>query len=280
MSTLPEGRDSITRRDDIATRLLAAFDSGESLAPFTAGDPSFDVAAAYDVLAEIERRRRVQGWRPVGRKIGFTNRGLWARYGVDRPMWAHIWRETLVDAPSAEASFSLGRAREPRIEPEVVFGIGRALSPDADAGAVLAAVDWIAPGFEIVQSPFPNWRFTPPDCTAAFGMHRAVVVGPRVTVDGGRREELARRLPAFELTLCKDGEVVERGVGRNVLDSPALALAHLVRLLSGQPQMPPLAPGELVTTGTLTDAWCVAPGQTWSSDYGGLGVSGLVLRVV
>ena len=267
------------RRDEIATLLLAAYDDGTPLAPITAGDASFDVPAAYEVLAEIERRRRERGWRPAGRKIGFTNRGLWARYNVDRPMWAHVWRETLVDASSGSATFSLARTCEPRIEPEVVFGIGGPIRGDDDARAILASIDWIAAGFEIVQSPFPGWKFAPPDCTAAFGMHRALVVGPKLALDDRLRDDLATRLPAFELTLRKDGQEVERGVGRNVLDSPALALGHLVRLLATQPAMPALAPGELVTTGTLTDAWFVAPGQTWSSDYGDLGVPGLTLHL-
>ncbi len=267
-------------RDELATRLLAAYDSGTPLAPITDGDASFDVAAAYEVLAEIERRRRARGWQPVGRKIGFTNRGLWERYNVDRPMWAHVWRETLVEAPSGSATFSLARTCEPRLEPEVVLGIGRSIRGEHDARAILAAVDWIAAGFEIVQSPFPQWKFTAPDCTAAFGMHRALVVGPRLALDDRLRDELVTRLPAFELTLRKDGQEAERGTGRNVLDSPALALGHLVRLLATQPAMPPLAPGELVTTGTLTDAWFVAPGETWASDYGNLGVTGLSLRLV
>ncbi len=32
-----------------------------------------------------------------------------------------------------------------------------------------------------------------------------------------------------------------------------------------------------MTTGTITDAWPVAPGETWSSDYGTLGIDGLIL---
>ena len=267
------------RRDEIAAQLLAAFDAGSTLAPITAGDPRFDVAAAYEVLAEIERRRRAAGWRPVGRKIGFTNRSIWPRYNVDRPMWAHVWRETLVDASQGTATFSLARTAEPRIEPEVVFGIGQAVPAHGDARAILAGIDWIAPGFEIVQSPFPQWTFAPPDCTAAFGMHRALVVGARTTLDDPLRDGLARQLATFELTLRKDGAIVERGTGSNVLDSPALALAHLVGLLATQPAMPPLAEGELVTTGTLTDAWFVASGQTWSSDYGDLGIPGLTLHL-
>jgi len=80
------------------------------------------------------------------------------------------------------------------------------------------------------------------------------------------------------VTLSRGNEVVDRGVGANVLDSPALALGHLAGLLAGQAQSPPLAAGEIVTTGTITDAWPVVPGETWSSDYGALGISGLNLR--
>ena len=75
------------------------------------------------------------------------------------------------------------------------------------------------------------------------------------------RDALAAALPAFELTLRHGDAVVDRGVGANVLDSPALALAHLARVLAEQPEMPPLRAGEIVTTGTVTDAWPVAPGR-------------------
>ena len=270
---------SAARCDAIATRLLAAFANGTPVPPITAEDPAFDVAAAYDVLAAIERRRRAEGWRPAGRKIGFTNRSLWARYDVDRPMWASVWRESLVDAASGEATFALDRVWEPRVEPEVVFGIGRDVSPDAGGRALLDAVDWIAAGFEIVDSPFPQWKFRAPDCTAAFGLHRALVVGPRTALDAGRRDALVARLPAFTLALRRNGATVEEGVGRNVLDSPVLALGHLARLVSTQPSVPPLAVGEVVTTGTLTDAWPIHSGETWSSDYGDLGVAGIRLRI-
>ena len=83
-----------------------------------------------------------------------------------------------------------------------------------------------------------------------------------------------------QILLCKspDRFQCDCSVGANVLDSPALALGHLARLLAGQPETPPLAAGEIVTTGTITDAWPVSPGEIWSSDYGALGLSGLTLR--
>jgi 2-oxo-3-hexenedioate decarboxylase len=50
-------------------------------------------------------------------------------------------------------------------------------------------------------------------------------------------------------------------------------------VLASQPAAPPLAAGEIVTTGTLTDAWPVTPGETWRSDYGALRMAGLTLTL-
>ena len=265
---------------ELADRLIAAYDNATTLTPITEWAPAFDVDAAYAVLAEIERRRRAQGWQPVGRKIGFTNRTIWPRYGVYRPMWAHVWQHTVQYAVDGRATLELGHFVQPRIEPEVVFGLaGRVPSTD-DAVEVLRHVVWMAPGFEIVQSHFPGWRFMAPDCTAAFGLHGALVVGSRVPITDANREAVAALLPRFEVTLRRGGEVVDRGVGANVLGSPALALAHLARVLDTQPVFPALAAGELVTTGTITDAWPVSRGETWSSDYGELGLESLQWRFI
>ena len=222
--------------------------------------------------------RRADGWEPVGRKIGFTNRTLWEPYGVHAPMWARIWDRTLIDAPDGHASASL-RFPELRAEPEVVFGLSAALGPTDDPAEVLAATAWLAPGFELVWSPYPGWRFALPDCTACFGLHGALVLGPKLPVTDDNRATLLSALPDVEVTLERDGAIVDRGVGSNVLGGPAHALAHLTRVLASQPAFEPLAPGELVTTGTITDAAYVRPGETWTSDYGHLGVRGLTLSV-
>jgi 2-oxo-3-hexenedioate decarboxylase len=261
----------------VATRLIDAYDGATMLAPISAGAPGFDVAQAYDVLAEIERRRAAQGWRAVGRKIGFTNRTIWARYGVYQPMWAHVYAHTVHFAPAGSASLPLARFVQPRIEPEVVFKLKAPPPATDDARAMLECIEWIAPGFEIVQSHFPDWKFTAADCTAAFGLHGALVVGAPVAITAANRATIADALPAFTLRLRHGRELIDTGVGANVLGSPAQALAHLVRVLAAQPNSPALAAGEIVTTGTITDAWPVTPGQTWTSDYGALGLAGLTL---
>jgi 2-oxo-3-hexenedioate decarboxylase len=275
----------------LAERLLAAHADGSLLEPISAARPDFGLADAAAVRAVVTARRRDAGWVPVGRKIGFTNRTIWPRYGVSAPLWAPVWDRTLVRADDGTATVDLGLLPQPRIEPEVVFGVRDAVpatlateTSDAsaateDGAAVLAHAEWMAAGFEIVQCPFPEWRFTLPDGTAAFGLHGRLVVGRRVPLEGldaAAREELADRLTSFEVTLSRDGEVVDRGVGANVMGSPALALGHLAAVLDGDGDEP-MAAGEAVTTGTITDAWPIAPGQTWSSHYGALDLPGITL---
>jgi len=138
----------------------------------------------------------------------------------------------------------------------------------------------MAPGFEIVQSHFPDWKFTAADCTAAFGLHGALVVGAPMAITGENRAATADMLPKFALTLKRGNDVIDEGIGAHVLGSPTLALAYLVRVLASQPKAPPLAAGELITTGTLTDAWPVTAGETWHSDYGSLRMPGLTLTLM
>jgi 2-oxo-3-hexenedioate decarboxylase len=194
-------------------------------------------------------------------------------------MWSHVWDRTVLRADDGWAIVSIRGLHEPRIEPEVVLGLSAPLAPGADARTVLDAIEWIAAGFEIVHSVFPGWKFRAPDCTAALGLHARLVVGPPTPVEADMRDALAATLATFRVVLSRDGARVEEGCGANVLDSPAHALVHLNDVLASQPSSPPRAAGEMVTTGTLTDAWPVAPGETWTSDYGALPVRGLALTI-
>ena len=72
----------------LAAELIEAEASAITLPPLAERAPGFDLAAAYEIQAEFTRRRLASGWRMTGRKIGFTNRGIWPLYGVDAPMWA------------------------------------------------------------------------------------------------------------------------------------------------------------------------------------------------
>jgi 2-keto-4-pentenoate hydratase len=89
---------------------------------------------------------------------------------------------------------------------------------------------------------------------------------------------LESRLAKVEVALKKGAKTVERGNGANVLDSPLFALAHLVEVLAIQPEFEQLHAGEIVTTGTLTDAYPVKAGETWSTALDGLPLRGLEIH--
>ena len=59
----------------------------------------------------------------------------------------------------------------------------------------------------------------------------------------------------------------EEGVGRNVLDGPLHALKHFLEALRECPGATDLQAGDVVTTGTWTDAWPVAPGEHWRAEF-------------
>ena len=70
-----------------------------------------------------------------------------------------------------------------------------------------------------------------------------------------------------------------RGHARDVLGGPLSALRWLVEDLARRPEAPPLAAGEVVTTGTLTGAHPVAPGEVWTTAVTGAPLLGLTLRL-
>ncbi len=212
---------------DIAEQIFAVLDTGRQIAPFSAANPDFSLDEAYRVAAAVRAKREARGERPIGRKIGFTNRTIWAEYGVYAPIWGYVYDRTVHDLTSEPLSVSLNRLAEPRIEPEIVFGLAAQPEPGMDALAIIHCIDWIAHGFEIVQSLFPNWSFRAPDTVAACGLHGRLFVGPRHSA-AARRSAWVRELSAFEIDLFCNGTHIDHGAAANVLDGPLFALRHLV----------------------------------------------------
>jgi 2-oxo-3-hexenedioate decarboxylase len=266
--------DAATLRK-IADEAVAAFNSGEHhVQSFSARYPAFTLDDACRVTALANDMRVAKGYRPVGRKAGFTNRRMWDEYGVSAPNWGYVYDRTLHDlaVPLPLAPYS-----EPKIEPEIMFGLAAAPSPGMDDAALLSCIAWVAHGFEIVQSIFPGWKFSLPDCTAANAMHGALLIGPRHGI-GTNAEEWLPTLPQFEVELYCDGKLMERGHGSNVLEGPLSAMRYIVDLLARDPDNPPLAASEIISTGTLTRALPVKAGETWTTKLKGIDLEGVSLR--
>ncbi len=252
--------------------------TGRQIEPFSARYPGFGLPEAYEVVAQLRTMRMARGETPVGRKIGFTNTTIWPRYGVSGPMWNYVFDTTLHDLGAVGGAFPLAGLAEPRIEPEIALHLERAPEPGMTEDDLLGCVDWIAHGFEIVQSCFPGWQFAIADSAAAFGMHGALLLGPRRSVTGDAATWRSA-LQTFTIRLCRNGEPVDEGKAGNVLGGPLSALRFLVEEIDRTRPAEALQAGEVVTTGTLTDAQPIAAGEVWSTILAGIGLDGLDLDV-
>jgi 2-oxo-3-hexenedioate decarboxylase len=262
--------------DGIAAEVFATVGSGRQIAPFSTRAGGLTLDDAYRVTAQLERARKARGESAIGRKIGFTNRTIWAEYGVYAPIWGYVTDRSVRDL-DATAVLPLHGFAEPRIEPEIVFGLAAAPAPDMDDAALTGCIDWVAHGYEIVQSIFPQWKFAPADTVAVNGLHAALAIGPRHAFKP-RAAEWLRELAEFEIDLYCNGTLADRGHASNVLGSPVSALRHLVGLLAQDKVNPPLKAGEIVSTGTLTRALPVSPGETWKTVLRGIPLEGIGLR--
>ena len=258
---------------NLGDELIALHDHPRQVPPFSARYPALTAESGYGAARRLHAHRLAQGWKMIGRKIGFTNRTLWDRYGVHEPMWGAVYDKTMVFSEGNFAKVPLEGLVQPRIEPEICFKLKSKPPVTRDPQALLDCIEWIAHSVEIVQCHHPEWKVAIADCTADNGLHGRLVLGTPVPVE--KISGLAAALPFLKVDLFKGDERKDQGIGSNVLGSPLLALAFLVEILSKQTQSPPLEAGEIVSTGTLTDAHPVAPGERWRTDFHGFAVRGL-----
>lgn len=261
----------------VAGSVLSALSSHGQIPSLSHSLGELSVASAYRLTPLVRAAFEARGEKIVGRKIGSTNRQMWAAHGVEAPIWGYCTDRTthiLENVPSQ----SVKDFAEPRIEPEIVFGLGNAPLPGMDETALIECIDWLALGFEIVQSIFPGWKFTAADTISANALHGALLVGNPHAI-APRKRAWQQELATFRVELYCDGALRQTGQGAIVLDSPLLALRHLVELLATDPHNPPLSAGEIIATGTLTLAMPVGAGEFWRTRAYGIPLEDITLRL-
>ena len=254
---------------EVARALLAARDRCRVTMPPTQREEQFGLEEAYRVAAALDRRLLARGYRRAGWKVGFTNKAIWPRLGLDEPILAPVYDRTLrIAAPASE--ISLGEFCAPRLEVEVVFGVESESDPPQRPA-------WAALGFEIVDCHYPDWRLTPVDSVADFGLHGALIVGPRVAGTEARFEACIKRLDRLEVRLLRDERPVVRGQGRDVLGHPLAALDFVPRLRPRFDEPASTAAAAVVSTGTMISPEPLAPGERWRAEAHGVDLPALEL---
>ena len=230
---------------DAAAALDEARAGRTALVPFTDAEPTLDEAWGYAVQDVLRARRIALGERVIGRKLGLTSEAKQRRMQVDRPIVGF-----LTDALPLEPA-GVGRAIggwiQPRIEPEILFVVGRELDEPLtreDAAAAVAAVTVAA---EVIDSRFVDYRFRLPDVVADNTSAAGVLVGPTL-----HSPDAVGDLAALRCSVEVDEEVVHEATGAAILGDPLEALVHLSHHLARRGETLPA--GSLVLAGALTDA--------------------------
>jgi 2-keto-4-pentenoate hydratase len=249
--------------------LLAHYDNALCWPISMDPEANYSVPLAYQQALAVRSLRQARGEQPLGYKIGFTNRKIWDLYKVYAPMWGSVWNTTLKHGQNNEATLSLSNICQPRIEPEIVFGFRAPPPPHASLDQLYASLEWLAPGFEIVQSHSPDWKFTAAETVLDSGLHARLAVGEKIKISdiSSGAKDLVEKLAASTANLYKNNQWVEVGIGANVLDSPLQALDYFIKELRGCPGAADIKAGDVVTTGTWTDAWPLLAGESWQVKF-------------
>ena len=252
--------DPVTRVE-AARQLLGAYDTGKPIPPLTSTYDDLTVEDAYAIqLLQVEER--VAAGRLVkGHKVGLTSAAMQRLLGVDEPDYGHL----LDDFFHLEhMPIPLDRFLQPRIEPEVAFVLAKPLrGPGVTVHEAIAAVDFVLPALEIVDSRIEAWRIGLLDTIADNASSGAVVLGSSPT-----------RLGAVDLRLTgavmtRNGAVVGTGAGGAVLGSPITSLVWLANTVGARGVT--LEAGHVILPGSVCAMVPVAAGDTITATFGGLG---------
>jgi 2-keto-4-pentenoate hydratase len=272
-----------TQANRLAHALITARMSGAFM-PLLSADGKLSVDDAYDVALSIVKIRIAQGENPIGRKIGFSNEKLWHVYdkgSLTAPIWSTLYDSTVQYAMDNVATHNLSKSQQPRLEPQLVFKLAHAPAPDATLEDISNCLEWIAHGFEVVTSPFRHWEVEAADAVAAFGLHKALIVGEPRMISRQSRLSLPQVLASASMSVSRSAagssSLCAAGLGRDVQGSPLHALLALHQQLQQREDAPNLRAGEIVSTGSWTNALPIKRGEVWSSAFSQLNLGGLTV---
>jgi 2-oxo-3-hexenedioate decarboxylase len=227
--------------------------------------PDMDWDDAYAIQAEILRRKRSRGLKLAGLKAGLTSHAKMKQMGVTTPVFGFMTDDYAV---SDGGEVRVAELIHPKVEPEIAFVTRRPLKgPGCHIGSVLAAVDFVLPGIEVIDSRYRDFKFDLKSVIADNTSAARFVIGGQATDVSGID------LRTVGVVLEKNGEVAAVGAGAAVLGHPAAALAMLANHLGARGEELPA--GTLVLSGGITEAVSVKAGDAVTLRVQGMGSTSL-----
>jgi 2-keto-4-pentenoate hydratase len=251
----------VVSRAQAVDALLAAYTSGQPIDPLVDLYPDLTLEDSYRIQLDQITRKVEAGAVVKGHKVGLTSQAMQRQLGVDQPDYGHLLGDMfhLEHLPIPAGTFL-----QPRIEPEVAFVLKRELrGPGVTVPEALAAIDFVLPALEIIDSRIRDWKITILDTIADNASSGGVVLGSTPADITGL--DLRR----MGCVLRRNGEVVGTGAGGAVMGSPITSLVWLANTVGEHGVV--LEPGHVVLPGSITASVPVSPGDDVIATFAGLG---------
>jgi 2-keto-4-pentenoate hydratase len=248
--------------EQAAATLLGAYASRRPVPPLTATYGAITLDEAYAIQLAQATAWVKDGAVIKGHKVGLTSAAMQRQMGVDTPDFGVLLDRMFLPEGAVADS---GRFLQPRAEPEIAFVLGRSLAgPGVTVAEAVAAIDFVLPALEIIDSRIADWKITLADTIADNASSGGLVLGSRPV-----------RPESIDLSLCgcllrRGGRVVDTGAGGAVLGgSPVSALVWLANVLGERGVA--LEAGHVILPGSVTAAIPVSPGDTISATFDRIG---------
>lgn len=201
----------------------------------------------------------IGGW-----KVGCTDPGMPAKYGLERPFCGQIPAQLIYQSGVVIVHQDLMRAV---IEPEIGFRLARDL-PARQSGysrdEVMDAIGALVPGVEIPES-----RLLDDHPHGALGMVADLGYAGRFVEGPSNTDWRHLDLPNRPVVVRRNGLEAARGAASRAMGNPVDAVVWLANYRCERGDG--LRAGQIISTGTLTGIIPVSPGDEILADYGDLG---------
>jgi 2-keto-4-pentenoate hydratase len=243
----------------LADILIKAYNENQEIPVLSIQYPELDVKTAYMVQnAYVEQRLTKDSI--AGFKAGLTAEVSWKRFGLKGPVAGVLFASgkrkgnSIIDKTAFKTLM---------MEIETGFVIGKSIHHPLKDTAELKDHTWeVVPVIELPELGFTDMqKLKGPDIIAANIGAAQFIVGEKQKINN-------LDLNALQVTLRKDGEVINRGKGTDALAGQWKAALWLVNTMVKQGWK--IEPGHIIITGALGRMVPGKPGN-YIADYGSLG---------
>ena len=213
--------------------------------------PDMSWSESYDIHDAIRSRKEARGDKTVGLKAGLTSFAKMKQMGVDVPCFGFV---SAIMARPDGGDIRMSELIHPKVEAEICIVTKAPLrGPGCHVGAVLAAIDYVIPAVEIIDSRYRDFKF---DLKSVIADNTSAA---RFVIGGRPRDVDELDLRTLGVVLEKNGQIQSMAAGAAVLGHPAAAVAMMANHLGARGQEIPA--GSFIMTGGVTEAIAVAAGD-------------------